>query len=276
MKIVVASGKGGVGKSMLASSLAVLFSKERRVVAVDCDVDAPNLGLWLGVPEPETREKISTSVKASINPEKCIHCKKCYVCRFKAISDFKVDPLFCEGCGVCELVCPAGAVSLTPVLNGTAMTARTKFGFPLVYGQVTPGETGSGKVVTEIRKRADRIECDVQILDSAAGIGCPVIASVRDTDFAVLITEPSVSGFSDIQRALEVIDHFSIPHGVVINQWDINPEMSERIETWAGSSMLGKISYDRKVVDAIVNLTPVVLTDSKTVKDIEQIYKRLR
>lgn len=275
MKIVVLSGKGGVGKSMLSSCLSVLFSKEKKVVAVDCDVDAPNLGLWLGVEGWDTQQKISTSVKASIDPKKCIRCKKCYICRFGAISNFEVNPLYCEGCGVCQLVCPASAVTLTPVYNGEVRTSKTQFGFPLIHGQVYPGETGSGKVVDEVRRLADEKDFDIQILDAAAGIGCPVIASVRGVDFAVVVTEPSVSGFSDMQRAIEVVNHFNIPYGVVINQWDINQGISKQIEDFSGDRLLGKISYDRKVINAIVNLKPVLLTDSRVVSEIESIYNNL-
>ncbi len=277
MRIVVASGKGGVGKSMFSSSLSVLFSKTKKVVAIDCDVDAPNLGLWLGVTQPDTKHKISTSTKASINLDVCKRCGKCIdVCRFNAIPDsFVVNHFFCEGCGACQLVCPTNAISLDPVNNGEIRRARTRFGFELVYGQVYPGETGSGKVVSEIRKLADGLNSDLQILDAAAGIGCPVIASIQNTDFAILITEPSVSGLADIQRALEIIQHFNVPYGVVINQWDINPRMTAKIEEWAGDKLLGKLSYDKRVVDSIVNLKPVILSDSKIADEIRRVFERV-
>ena len=161
MKIVVASGKGGTGKSMLASSLSLLFSKKAKVVACDCDVDAPNLGLWLGITEYDVKERISTSEKARINPEKCVECGKCLeACTFGAIEKtegFTVNPLLCEGCGVCKLVCPADAIELTPVMNGEVRVINTKLGFPLISGQLYPGETGSGKIVQELRKRNLRL-----------------------------------------------------------------------------------------------------------------------
>ncbi len=279
MRIVVASGKGGVGKSMLASCLALLFSKSRKVVACDCDVDAPNLGLWLGITDYESKERISTSFKAKIDEKKCIKCGKCMeACKFFAIEkneNFHVNPFLCEGCGVCKIVCPVDAVELKPVENAEIRIKNTSYGFPLISAQVYPGETGSGKIVEELKKRAESFEHEIMILDSPAGIGCPVIASVRGSDFAVLITEPTPSGFSDLKRILEIVDYFKVPYGIVINKWDINPKLSGEIENWAKEKFLGKISYDKKVIDAIVNLKPVLETNSKVVEEIKEIFKKL-
>ncbi|MHA1712261.1 MAG: ATP-binding protein [Candidatus Freyarchaeota archaeon] len=280
MKIVVASGKGGTGKSMLASSMAILFSEKGRVVACDCDVDAPNLGLWLGITKYDFKERISTSERARINHEKCVECGKCLeACRFGAIEKtegFTVNPLLCEGCGVCKLVCPAEAVEITPVMNGEIRVNNTKLGFPLVSGQLYPGEVGSGKIVQELRKRAEKFDHDVMILDSAAGIGCPVIASVTGCDFALLVTEPTPSGFTDLRRILEIVNHFRIPFGIVLNKWNINPSMSKKIESWSGEYLLGKIPYDRKVIDSIVNLRPVVYSDSVVTDEILKIFEKIK
>ncbi len=282
MKIVVASGKGGTGKSMFASSLALLFSETKKVVACDCDVDAPNLGLWLGVTTYDSVEPISTSEKAKIDPEKCIGCGKCFEnCAFRAIekinnSTYVINPLLCEGCGVCQLVCPAKAIDLTPIMNGEIRIKKTKWGFPLVSGQLKPGEAGSGKIVQELRKRADKLAHDIMILDSAAGIGCPVIASITGCDYAILVTEPTPSGFSDLERILEIVNHFKVPYGIVLNKWDINPKISQKIEEWSGEKLLGKISYDRGVVDSIVNLKPVIVSESKVKEEIIEIFEKIK
>jgi MinD superfamily P-loop ATPase len=278
LKIVVGSGKGGVGKSMLASSLALLFSKNKKVVACDCDVDAPNLGLWLGITDSDKTEKISTSEKARIINQKSLDDKILEVCKFRAIKKvdgkYIINPFLCEGCGACKLVYP-DAIELKPVKNGELRLKKTKHGFPLVSGQLYPGEAGSGKIVEQLRKMAEKFNHEIMILDAAAGIGCPVIASIRGCDYAVLITEPTPSGFSDLKRILEVVNHFSIPYGIVINKWDINPTLSEEIEKWSGKKFLGKLPYDKKVIDAIVNLKPVIETDSRIVDKIQRIFENL-
>jgi MinD superfamily P-loop ATPase len=280
MKIIVASGKGGTGKSMMASSLAILFSENVRVVACDCDVDAPNLGLWLGITEYDSKKRISTSEKANINPAKCVECGECFeACQFGAIErtgGFTINPLLCEGCGVCQLVCPADAVELKKVMNGEIGINEKKLGFPLVSGQLYPGETGSGKIVQELRRMAEEFDHDVMILDSAAGIGCPVIASVTGCDYAILVTEPTPSGFTDLGRILEIVNHFQMPFGIVVNKWDINPTLSKKIETWSGERLLGKIPYDRKVVDSIVHLKPVIYSDTEVTSEILRIFEKIK
>jgi len=278
LKIVVGSGKGGVGKSMLASSLALIFSKNRKVVACDCDVDAPNLGLWLGTVDYDEREKISTSEKARIIDQRNLDDKILEVCKFRAIKKingkYVINPFLCEGCGACKIVYP-DAIELKPVKNGELMVKKIRYGFPLVSGQLYPGEAGSGKIVEQLRKKAEKFKYEVMILDAAAGIGCPVIASIRGCDYAVLITEPTPSGFSDLKRILEVVNHFQIPYGIVINKWDINPTLSRKIEKWSKKKFLGKIPYDKKVIDAIVNLKPVIETDSEVVDEIHRIFEKV-
>ena len=280
MKIVVASGKGGVGKSMLASSLALLFKENRKVVLCDCDVDAPNTGLWLGITEFDSSEKVSTSYKAKINQNKCNKCGKCKeVCVFSAIEKndrYQINPFICEGCGACKIVCPVDAITVKLFNNGEIRTRKTKYGFSLISAQLYPGETGSGKIVEELRKKAEKNYHDVMILDSAAGIGCPVIASVRGCDYAVLVTEPTPSGFSDLKRIIEIVNYFKIPYGVVINKWDIYPKISKKIEKWAKNRFLGKISYDKKIIDCIVSLEPVIFSNSKTVNEIKEIFLHVK
>jgi len=279
MKLAIASGKGGVGKSMVASALAMLFAKRRKISAVDCDVDAPDLHLWLGITDWDKSEKVSVSEKAVIDYDKCIKCGKCaQVCRFGAMGFDKkpeVLPYLCEGCGACEFYCPADAIHLEAVKNGEIRSRKTKYGFPLVSGLLYPGETGSGKIVTELKERADESKPELMILDSAAGIGCPVIASLNGVDYAVLVTEPTPSGFADLQRVLEIVCHFNIPYGLVINKWDINPEQSDGIGKWAGDKLLGKLSFDKEVFKAISTLTPILESESKVADEIKEVAKEV-
>ena len=282
LKLVIGSGKGGVGKSMLTSALAMLFAREKKVVAVDCDVDAPNLAIWLNEIENWQREiPVQTSQKPVIDNSKLKEDPKKFAskCRFGALkakgNRLVLNPFLCEGCGACELFCPPGVIKMRPVKNGEIRIKKTKYNFPLVSGQLYPGETGSGKVVTEIKKEADKFDYDIMLIDSAPGTGCPVIASLQDADFAILVTEPTPSGFSDLKRVLEVVNHFRIPWKLVINKWDINPELSNRMEKWSRNRFLGKISYDKKIFKAISNLTPILETNLKAKKEIKKIYSDL-
>lgn len=283
LKLVVCSGKGGVGKSMLASTLAMLFAKDQKVVAVDCDVDAPNLAIWLNeIGNWEKIEKISVSEKAVIDNSKCNgNCAQCVgKCRFNALylnsqGHLCLNKFLCEGCGACEIFCPPGVVEMKPVKNGEIRTKKTKYGFLLVAGQLYPGETGSGKVVTEIKKAAEKLKYNLMLIDSSPGTGCPVVAALQDSNFAILVTEPTPSGFTDLKRVLKVVNHFNIPYGIVINKWDIYKSLSQKVEKWAKGRFLGKISYDKKIFKAIANLKPILETNLKAKKEIKGIYNNL-
>lgn len=284
-KITILSGKGGVGKSSTTASLAVLLAKNHKIVAVDCDVDAPNLGLVLGIDEYESKERIQTTEKAEVIVETCPECKdKIDVCIFGAISwDEKnkrpiINRFLCEGCGACALAFPKGTVKLKKVQNATINTAKTRYGFPIISGHLKMGESGSGKIIVAVKKKAEKIakqeNAEIMLTDSSPGIGCPVIASIQDSDYIVAITEPTPSALNDLQRVLRVVKHFNIPYGIIINKHDINADFSNKIEKFAdnqGISILAKFPYDRSFVDALVNLTPLILHNKK----FESIFNNL-
>lgn len=278
-KITVVSGKGGVGKSMLSSSLSVLLAREMKITVADCDVDAPDLGLTLGMDKKDygSWKDITTNSKAVLDENACTGCGKCRnVCTFGAIDwDGKkkipvFKSLFCEGCGACCLTCPENAIKLEEVKNAMIGTGKTGYGFPIVTGQLKMGESGSGKVIFIVKEKAAKIaeseNAEIMLTDAAAGIGCPVIASVRGSDYVIAVTEPTPSALSDVTRMIDIVKHFGIMHGLVINKFDLNPSFSKRIEEFAKSRdipVLGKIPYDRKFVDALVNRKPAVVYEKK-------------
>ena len=189
---------------------------------------------------------------------------------------FRINPFLCEGCGACKLVCPVNAIEIKEVKNGEIRINHTKYNFPLISGKLYPGESGSGKIVEELKRKVEEFEYEIAILDSSAGIGCPVIASIRGSDYAVLIAEPTPSGFSDLKRVLEIVNYFQIPYGIVVNKWNINPEISNKIEKWSKEKFLGKISYDKKVIESIVNLKPIIYSESRVVEEIEKIFEKIK
>lgn len=289
--ITVLSGKGGVGKSSITASLAVLLADKHKIVAADCDVDAPNLALVLGIKEGDFKllECVETSEKAILITEKCSACKECTdLCNFSAVKwDYNknlpvINDLLCTGCGTCTVACPENALELEPVENASINVGETEYNFPVISGQLNIGESGSGKVVTAVKMRASEIAEDINaqflIVDSSAGIGCPVIASVRGSDYVMLVTEPTPAAFGDLKRAIKVVEHFSIPYGVVINRYDINNKFTEEITEYFTSNnipILGKIPYDKKFVYALVNLKPLVVFEPEFADIFLQILEKL-
>jgi len=269
--ITVLSGKGGVGKSSITASLAVAFSEKKKIICADCDVDASNLSLVLGVRKMDSSEEISTSSKAVFDLDKCNSCKKCFdACHFDAIEWVDEKPRLldfsCEGCGVCRMICPQDAIKIETVRNAELGHVKTQYGFVVVGAQLGIGESGSGEVVSVVKNKAEKLgkDSDIMLVDSAAGIGCPVIASVTGSDYCIVITEPTPSGISDMKRAIEIIDHFRIPYSIIINKHDINANNTKIIEEFAsenGVKVLKKIPYKRVFMDALVNMTPVIELD---------------
>ncbi len=260
-EITILSGKGGTGKTSVTACLAVLA---KNAVVTDCDVDAPDLHMLLNPEVLETQEFKASRV-ATIDHDTCVQCKKCEEhCRFGAITNQVVDPILCEGCGVCVYVCPLAAIKLEKRVSGQAYTSKTKYGL-MSHALLNPGEENSGKLVALVRKNAKKIaetnNCDLIINDGPPGIGCPVIASVGGVDIGLIVVEPTLSGIHDMKRALEMLSHFKIPALVCINKYDLNTENSSSIEEFCKTNeieVVGKIPFDSIVTEAMVAAKPVI------------------
>jgi MinD superfamily P-loop ATPase len=271
-ELVVISGKGGTGKTSIVSSFAALAEKP---VLADCDVDAADLHLILE-PTIKRRENFSGGSMARIIPEKCTTCGKCKeVCRFDAIffdgpgnenveKTFRVDPIACEGCGLCAHFCPENAVDFSPAINGEWFISDTRCG-PMVHAKLGVAEENSGKLVGLVRSQAKKIaeeqEFDVVIIDGSPGIGCPVIASITGADLVLVVTEPTLSGLYDLQRVADLAKHFGIKMLVCVNKWDLNENITLRIEKLAeqrGAKVAGRIRYDKSVTEAQIRKKSIV------------------
>jgi len=261
-QIVVLSGKGGTGKTVVTSALASLA--ENKVMA-DCDVDAANLYLLLR-PETIKREDFYAGRIAEIDREKCVRCGRCIdACRFDAISgDFVIDPVACEGCGLCHRICPAGAVKLKENLCGELFVSQTRFG-TMVHARLGVAEENSGKLVTLVRERASEAalagKLDYIIIDGPPGIACPAIASITGADLALIVTEPTISGRHDLERVLDLAGHFGVRAAVCVNKFDINLENCAEIEKLCSRrniDVVGRLPYEKAVLDSVVNCQTVV------------------
>ncbi len=289
-ELVVISGKGGTGKTSIVASFAALA---KSAVLADCDVDAADLYLVL---EPKIREnnEFSGGKRATIITEKCIGCGKCQdLCRFDAIHfngqandvvdrTFTIDPVSCEGCKVCVEFCPVDAIEFNDCINGQWFISDTRFG-TMVHARLGIAEENSGKLVTVIRKEAKRIaeeqKKDLIIVDGSPGIGCPVIASIAGTDLVLIITEPTLSGKHDLGRVADLTAGFKIPALVAINKFDLNPDMTERIEEDARSrniKVVGKIRYDEAFTKAqILKSTVVEYTSGAVSEDVKALWRNI-
>ncbi len=285
-EIVIISGKGGTGKTSLAACLVVLAG---RPVVADCDVDAADLHLVLNPLVKKTEDFVGGKM-AKILPDKCSGCGKCLeICRFGAVvrdegkkPEYAIDHIACEGCGVCSYFCPDKAIEFQPAVNGQWFISDTRYG-AMVHARLGIAEENSGKLVTLVRSQAKKIaeneNSSYIIVDGPPGIGCPVIASVTDSDAVLIVTEPTMSGEHDLGRVIELINHFKIPAYLCINKFDINPGMSKKIEENAvtnGVTVVGRIRYDRAVTEAQVKGVPVVeLADTLAAKDIRDTWGNL-
>ncbi len=282
-EVVILSGKGGTGKTSLVGSFAHLADNK---IMVDCDVDASDLHLLLS-PRPIEEHDFVAGVKARVENEKCTGCGLCLeLCQFEAITmeeTATVSPLGCEGCGVCAYFCPEQAIVLDENHCGSWSISETDYG-PLVHAQLFAGEENSGKLVSHIKSKARELaestDTDLILIDGAPGVGCPVIASLSNVDLALIITEPTQSGKHDLERILDLTDHFKVPALICVNKWDLHPEMSAEIEKACeerGVAVLGRIPFDRSVIDCQIQGIPVTRSDtSLAAYSIREVWGKLR
>ncbi|MFW6072398.1 MAG: P-loop NTPase [Thermoplasmatota archaeon] len=284
-ELVIISGKGGTGKTSLTAAFASLSDDP---VISDCDVDAADLHL-LTDPKIKERGLFSGGYEALIIQDKCTSCGRCYEeCRFDAIDKedegkrYRIDPLECEGCGVCDIICPEDAINLKEAINGEWYVSETRFG-DMSHAKLGMAEENTGRLVTLVRENAEVSgdeDSELSLIDGAPGTGCPVIASLTGSDFALVVTEPTVSGIHDMERVLDVADHFGITSGIVINKSDLNRNMTQRIKDIAEErdiDVLGKIPYDNVFTEAQMERKTVTeYSSNETSESIKKIWKNVR
>ena len=249
MIVNVLSGKGGTGKTTISTNLAyVLREAGRDVQLLDADVEEPNTHVFFEVKVEE--EKSVDILLPVVDKEKCTLCGECAkVCQFGAIVVFPktvmVFDYLCHGCGACAMVCPEKAISERPKPIGKIVYGKTKEGIKYGMGLLNIGEPSGVRIIREMKKRMKKAE--ITIIDSPPGTSCPVVESLRRSDFAILVTESTPFGLHDLKMAVRVVREMEIEMGVVINRYDPNFNELEDYLRSEGIPVLMRIPFDKKI-----------------------------
>jgi len=288
MIIAVASGKGGTGKTTIATSLALSLTAQpgQAVPAtipplfLDCDVEAPNAHLFLH-PLYSDRRAVSILVP-KIDEQKCTHCGKCAeVCQYHAIAVLGrktlVFPQLCHGCGSCTLICPEKAISEIQDEIGMLERGQTSAGIDFAHGVLSIGEPMAVHVIRQLKKWVASKPGQVVIVDTSPGSSCPVVEALRGADFVLLVTEPTPFGLHDLKLAVQVTREMNIPTGVVINRVQEDPSdliylAVDNYCTQQGLPVLMRIPFERKIAEGIAHGKTLVEICPEIIPLLKEIY----
>jgi len=248
MKIAVASGKGGTGKTTVATNLALILSREGKGVRyLDCDVEEPNGHIFL---KPQIQGTRSVAVPVpQVDLERCTGCGQCgQICEFSAIvcinKKVLTFPELCHGCGGCTLVCPEKAIFEMPWEVGV-VEEGDRNGIEFVHGRLRIGEAMAPPLIREVKRRL--LDGGVSIIDVPPGTSCPVIEAIKGADFVLLVTEPTPFGLNDLKLAVEVVRALGIPFAVFLNRCDLGDDGVRRFCEEEEIAILGEIPEDRRI-----------------------------
>jgi MinD superfamily P-loop ATPase len=273
MVICIASGKGGTGKTTIATNLAV--SLNGPVQLLDCDVEEPNAHLFMH-PRFNHTEPVTTPVP-EVDLEKCDFCGKCgEICQFSAITvigqKVLTFPELCHSCKGCMMVCPKDAISEKARELGV-LEAGASGPVEFVHGRLRIGEAMSPPVIDRVKERIDPEK--VAIIDAPPGTSCPVIAALKGSDFAVLVTEPTPFGLNDLKLAVGAVRVLEIPLGIIINRSDVGDDQVAAYAKEEGIPVLMEIPNDRKIAEAYSRGIMMVDVDPKMKTRFQAVYKKI-
>lgn len=274
-QLLILSGKGGTGKTTIASSFITLAHAK---AFADCDVEAPNLHL-LNQSGVQKKTPYYGMKKAFINQDICTQCGLCQThCRFDAVTydgKYYIDSHACEGCAVCAYVCPHKAIDMVDAIDGQLTLYTNNHIFSTA--ELHMGSGNSGKLVSEVKRQLnDQItDQDLVIIDGSPGIGCPVTASLSGVDMVLIVAEPSLSGMSDMKRIIKTAKIFNVKMAICINKYDVNLTLSQEIQDYADDhkiDFVGRVPYDARVIEYLNDLKMIVDEDFDISNAIKNIY----
>jgi len=274
MIISIASGKGGTGKTTIATSLALAIGK---VQFLDCDVEEPNAHIFL---KPQIQERIAVGILVPrVDESRCTFCRKCAeVCEYNAIVVIKkkvlVFPDLCHGCGGCAYICPESAIA--EIEKPIGVVERGRAGeIDFIHGVLNIGEPMAPPLIREVKKHIDYHDNCV-IIDASPGTSCPVVEAVKGSDFCILVTEPTPFGLNDLGLAVAMLRKLAIPCGVVINCADIGDDEVMRYCDREGIPVLMTIPWDRRIAAAYSTGIPLVEALPHYKSGFVDLYETLR
>jgi len=247
--ITVASGKGGTGKTLVATSLAVSLPGPRQAQLLDCDVEEPNAHIFLG-PRMDDVQPVYVPTP-TVDEARCTLCRKCAdVCAYHAIAVI-VDKVLvfselCHGCGACSYFCPEKAISEVGREIGVVETGLAGT-IAFVQGRLKIGEPMATPIIRAVKGKMDRSK--TVIIDASPGTSCPVVEAVEGSDFCLLVTEPTPFGLSDLTIAVEMVRKLGVPHGVIINRDGSGDEGVERFCASENIPILLRIPFERRIAE---------------------------
>lgn len=280
-ELLILSGKGGTGKTTIAGAFIKLAQAQ---AFADCDVDAPNLHLSMKLKDKPQIKEFYGMDKAYIDQSKCISCGICKEnCKFNAIdydenkNKNTINPYGCEGCSVCQFLCPEDAISMEKDVAGQLILYDKNQIFSTA--KLKMGSGNSGLLVSEVKKQVKSTDRDIEfaIIDGSPGIGCPVIASITGVDMILLVAEPTISGISDLMRIIDTANYFKVTMVLTINKYDINEDLSKKIEAICREKeigFVGKIPYDKKAIEAVNKGLTIVDIDCQAGKSIKKVFDK--